>query len=495
MTHLLSLKPHWSSPGEPFRHSWEPLANIDQFHWMTRADVLEQLEQAQREIGIRDVRAVGMFDDKLRVWAQGPDQFHFKNEDRYLRPNYQIIDYVMDRLLKIGVRPMYTMCFMPSKMADGKSIIWDNSHTRPPLDHGAWSEFVKNAVIHARQRYGVEEVRNWYFELWNEPNLMPSFWGGTQEEFFKLWGVAFRAVKSVDPELRLGGPSTARGEWLEEFLDFAQKDGSSPDYIVTHCYNNDSDSQPLVPFDGPASFRVKDSPHYLGGVVRGVEKLLKDRKFAGEVHWNEWGRSWFPYDPQKESALEAAFICKTMSDVSQAATYFGYWCLSDVYDQAGYNAETFRGHYGMLNLQGLRKPSYVAHQLLHRLGHERLGCSGGNELENAIVTPTAEGHSLLVFRYPNGIKDPVQPGTVEITLPGQPKTARLFRINERENNILAHWRELGSPDYLSPGQLSDLSGVNHPTASLGAVAIEQRGEGWVARFELETPAVALLELT
>ncbi|MDX2055789.1 MAG: hypothetical protein SFV15_25525 [Polyangiaceae bacterium] len=495
MSNVLTLQPTWTATASPFRHSWEAFANIDQFHWLTRADVLEQLAQAQREIGVRHVRAVGMFDDKLRVWAQGPDQFHFKKEDRYLRPNYQIIDYVMDRLLKAGVRPMYTTCFMPSKMADGKSIIWDNSHTRPPLDYGAWSNFIRNAVLHAYNRYGAEEVRQWYFELWNEPNLMPTFWGGTKEEFFKLWGVAFRAVKSVDPALRMGGPSTARGEWLEEFFEFAQKDGSPPDYIITHCYNNDSDSQPLVPFDGPASFRVKDSPHYIGGVVRGVHQLLKSKKFEGEVHWNEWGRSWFPHDPQKETPLEASFICKTMAEVSQEATQFGYWCLSDVYDQAGYNAETFRGHYGMLNLQGLRKPSYVAHQLLHRLGDTRLPCTGGNDLENAIVTPTSNGHAVLVYRYPNGIKDPVSAGSVEVRLPKEPKTARVFRITERENNILAHFRELGSPDYLSPRELADLQSVNQLAATLGAVRIEKRDAHWVASFDLETPAVALLEIT
>jgi xylan 1,4-beta-xylosidase len=496
MKSSLRLVPAFSEKPQAFRHSWEELANIDQFHWMTRADVLEQLEMAHDELGVRHVRAAGMFDDKMRVWAYGPDQFHFKQQDRFLRTNYQIIDYVMDRLLKKGVRPMYTTCFMPSRMANGESLLWDRSYSNPPKDHDEWKDFVTQSVRHAYDRYGADEVRQWYFEVWNEPNLNPPFFAGTQEDFFKLWSVAFHAIKAVDPQLRVGGPSTARGDWCGELLDFARKDGSPPDYIITHCYNNDSESEPLVPFDGPASFRVKDSPHFLTGVVRGVKKLMEEKKFTGEVHWNEWGRSWFPHDPQKETPLEAAFVCKSMSQVSQDATYFAYWCLSDVYDQAGYNRETFRGHYGLLNLQGLRKPAYVAHQLLHRLGYERFPCSGGSELEGAIATRSKDGkQQILVYRYPEDVKSPVERGRVEVVLPRAPKLCRVFRITERENNILAYWREMGAPDYLSPGELRDLQGVNHLTPSLGAVTVEEQNGQVVASFDLETPGVALLEVS
>lgn len=124
--------------------------------------------------------------------------------------------------------------------------------------------------------------------MWNEPNLLNNFWGGTKEAFLRLWSVTWRAIKSVDEGLRVGGPSTARTEWLPEFLDYARKDGTPPDYLITHLYNNDSESQPPSPFDGPQEDRINLSPYFLAGIVRGTRKFLDQAGFTGELHWNDW---------------------------------------------------------------------------------------------------------------------------------------------------------------------------------------------------------------
>jgi xylan 1,4-beta-xylosidase len=157
-----------------------------------------------------------------------------------------------------------------------------------------------------------------------------------------------------------------------DLVNFGHKNDCEPDYIITHIYNNDSEVAALSPFDGPQEDKASTSPHFAAGVMRGVRRELDVRDFKGEVHWNEWGRSWLPHDPVRESANEAAFVVKTMSEVSQLADYFAYWCLSDVYDQLGYGRETFHGNYGLLNLQGLRKPAYHAFQLLSLL--EKSAC-------------------------------------------------------------------------------------------------------------------------
>jgi xylan 1,4-beta-xylosidase len=201
------------------------------------------------------------------------------------------------------------------------------------------------------ERFGRDEVLAWRFECWNEPNLRGCFFDGTQEDFFRLWSATWRAVKSVHPDLRFGGPSTARG-------------------------------------------------------------------WAGEVHWNEWGRSWFPHDPKRETALDAAFAAKTMDEVSQEADAFAYWSLSDIYDQVGYQSSEFQAHYGMLSLHGLRKPVWHAHALLHRLGDRRVAVAGAGPLAGAIATPDAQdGGSVLVWRYPAGVDAPVTRGPVEVVLP------------------------------------------------------------------------------
>ncbi len=341
------------------------------------------------------------------------------------------------------------------------------------------------------ERYGESGVKGWLFEAWNEPNL-GCFFDGTQLEFFELWAHTFRALKEANSDFPIGGPSTARGEWLGEFLDWTRKNGCEPDYLITHIYNNDSENAALSPFDGPQGEKQNASPHFAARVMGGARKLADEMSFKGEIHWNEWGRSWLPCDPIRESAQEAAFIVKTMAQASQSADFFGYWCLSDVYDQLGYGREAFHGNYGMISLDGLKKPSYFAHQLLEKLGKSRLPVSGGSELQNAIFTPTQNGFTALIY----AMEESFAPGncgkiTVKIELPRDcVSRLTLTRVSENENNIQRNWEFLGSPAYPSRAQVEELRGQNALRSAANAVSVRDG----VARFEMETPGIVLLEI-
>ena len=486
----ITFHPAWGDATTPFIHTWAPLANIDQFRWLSRADVQQQLALARDELGIRHVRAAAMFSPEMVVWEHDLSDWRLPESERQKRANWQMIDLSIEAILALGLKPIYTTCFTPVGMTDDPTTCWpDKNATGLPRDLDQWKSFVSSGIQHCIDRYGLEEVRSWYFECWNEPNLKGCFFGGTMEEFFHLWSATWHAVKTVDSQLRFGGPSTARGEWMPEFLDWTAKDGTAPDYLITHVYNNDSDSAPSSPFDGPASHKVKDSPHFATGIIRGLRRELDQRGWKGEVHWNEWGRSWFPYDPIKETALEAAFIVKTMAESSQEAAGFGFWCLSDIYNQAGFQSSEFQGNYGMLSLHGLRKPAWFAHQLLQRLGHQRIPCMGGDELMNAIVTSTNNGGRALVYAHPPTSAAPVSVQKIRVHLPADAQDIRLTCLGAEENNIIASWKALGAPAYPTPEQLGLLRSANTLKDAPEKITIEYD----YAIFTMENPGVALLE--
>jgi xylan 1,4-beta-xylosidase len=282
-----------------------------------------------------------------------------------------------------------------------------------------------------------------------------------------------------------------------DLVDFGRKNDCEPDYIITHVYNNDSEWAALSPFDGPQEDKASRSPHFAAGVMRGVRRELDSRGFKGEVHWNEWGRSWLPHDPVRESASEAAFVVKTMSEVSQLADYYAYWCLSDVYDQLGYGRETFHGNYGLLNLQGLRKPAYHAFQLLGRLGEERVPVSGEglDAVTGAIATRSSTGgEAVLVYSFDETYEAGPQTRQVSIGLsaPVTQNSLRLFRINSRDNNVLTRWREMGAPAYLKREELGQLQLNNTLQGAAGDVTLTTENGVAHASFTMETPGVALL---
>ncbi|MFQ3670844.1 MAG: hypothetical protein SNJ84_05240 [Verrucomicrobiia bacterium] len=498
MPKVLEIQPDFSQPAAPLRHSWAGLVNIDQFKWLSWSVVHEALGMAREELGAHTVRAVGMYGFASRVLDKDPRGFR-NPEHRKPRSNFSMLHTYFDGCIERGVTPMFTTCFTPDLLAEGDKTVFDKSgNVTPPRCLETWGAFVEESVRRMARRYGRARMRSWMFEVWNEPNLEGGFWVGGQERWFELWKHSWQAIKRVDPGFRVGGPSTARGEWVGELLDFGAAHDCPPDYLITHCYNNDSASQPLSPFDGPQEDKANKSPNFLAGVVRGVRALCEEKKFTGEIHWNEWGRSWFPCDEERESENEAAFICKSMMEVSGEADYFAYWCLSDIYNQVGYGRETFHGNYGMLNQQNIRKPSYLAHQLLERLGSVRHAAKvdGGSPLLNAAVCGDEDRRQLLVYHFQ--AEDTASPGPLEVVLrlPAempwhQPK---LFRITASENNSPARWRSAGAETHLSPGDARrwrDSSALRE--TALSEICESVRDGVREVRFSLEGRGVALLE--
>lgn len=497
----LHLRPDWSGPRTPFRHTWEGVINVDQFRWMVRRDMQEQLELARDELRAQHVRAVGMFDDELRVFRPSPGSF-MGYESKDPRTNWQNVDYIIDSLLDRGLQPMFTTSFIPSAMTSGPvTVFTTKAHTSPPSDWKQWHAFVAESVAHAIERYGRDIVRQWYFEVWNEPNLDGWFWGGTQADFFQLWETTFNAIKSVDASLRVGGPSTARAEWLEDLLAFGAKRSCAPDYLITHIYNNDSAAQhPLAPFSGAQIDKNSTSPNFAAGCIRGVRELVNRLGYRGELHWNEWGRSFHGVDSRRETPAEAAFITRLLADVSQEADIFAYWCLSDIYDQVGFGREAFFGGYGLLSLQGLRKPAYHAFQLLAQLGTERVAVAraeGADTFLNAIVTPAAPNSRrahVLVYAYDHADNPTRTAVEVAVDLPPNAKPAALYRIDSTENNVVARWHDLGAPAYLSRDQTKDLLAENHLTRSSSSIRVTTTDALPTAHFTMESPGLALLEI-
>lgn len=480
----------------PFRHTWEGLVNVDQFKWLGRHDIREALKMAYEELNARQVRAVGMFGTDSRVICQDPTIFDPEKRSKELRTNFQIIDYYFDNCIEVGVTPMFTAYFTPDAMATGpQKCLHDSCNITAPKDLSAFAELVKETTEHMVMRYGKSRMREWLFEIWNEPNLEGAFWVGGQDIFHQLWKVSYDAIKSVDKDFRIGGPSTARAGWIEDLVKFSRANNCEPDYLITHIYNNDSivPESAFSPFGGPPDERSNKSPHFASGVIKGVKDLVSELNFTGEVHWNEWGRSWFPGDVERETANEAAYIVKTMAEVSQDADLFSYWCLSDVYDQLGYGRETFHKQWGLLNLQRIRKPSWHAHRLLTILGEEQVDCNveGCNACANAIATQKGGKTQFLAYTF--RAEDTTHADMTEIIFKHDSlsqNTPLIYVVDETHNNAPAEWKRKGSPAYLTPEeavQMRDDSQLQQLSAKDYVV------EGDTVRVKLKGPGIVWLE--
>jgi xylan 1,4-beta-xylosidase len=197
--------------------------------------------------------------------------------------------------LSISIKPFVELGFMPSALASGsQTIFWWRGNVTPPKDYDKWAALIKNLTTHFTERYGADEVKTWYFEVWNEPNLSPGFWTGTQEEYFKLYKYSATAIKSVNKAYRVGGPATAGAAWVPEMIEFCQQNALPLDFISTHAYGVE---QGFLDEYGNSGTVLSKNPMAVSGEVLNSRQQITNSAMPNlELHYTEWSSSYTPAD-------------------------------------------------------------------------------------------------------------------------------------------------------------------------------------------------------
>jgi xylan 1,4-beta-xylosidase len=412
------------------------------------AEFAHALSVARDDLGVRAVRAHAIFHDDNKVVhraADGTLQFDFTE-----------IDLLYDQVLGLGIRPVVELSFMPAAMARDpeQTVFGYRGIISPPADWAQWHALVAALAGHLVQRYGIDEVAGWGFEVWNEPNL-EVFWAGTQEEYFRLYDESAAAVKSVDPRLLIGGPSTAAAEWITALVAHTNEVGIPLDFISSHTYGNlPLDTRPAV---APAS---------------GV---------GDRVWWTEWGVGSTHFGPVHDSVAGAPFVLMGYRAVQHRMQALAYWVVSDHFEELGRAKSLFHNGFGLLSIGNLRKPRYWAALLAAQQGDEVLSAElsgdGAEVLVQAWATRDPDGViDLLIW---NGtINSEMMHGdsrldrTVEVRLDALPAAeyrVELNRVDADHSNVVAalppdvrwpdsdQWERLRAADVLHSELLPTLS--------------------------------------
>jgi xylan 1,4-beta-xylosidase len=180
---MLEISDH---SGPPLQMPWKRGIAVGRAYDLLRTDLIEHLRLLQREIGYGYCRFHALFHDDMGVVSRGSDgQLLFR---------WHHIDKIYDSLLELGLRPFVELNPMPAALASGKQKMFHYAmNVTPPASYEEWGQLVESFARHCIERYGLREVRQWYFEVWNEPNLA-GFWSGTQDEYWQLYEASARAL-------------------------------------------------------------------------------------------------------------------------------------------------------------------------------------------------------------------------------------------------------------------------------------------------------------
>jgi xylan 1,4-beta-xylosidase len=484
-----------SRPGKPFDRSFNFSVGADYPGTTARPANLAQLKTAVDELGFRYVRFHAIFHDVFGT---------VRIVDGKTVYDWTKIDQLYDAFLRMGIKPFVELGFTPEAMATSQQTIfyWKGNTSHP--EPRAWHALVDAFARHLVDRYGAQEVRSWFFEVWNEPNL-DGFWEKADKQaYLALYENSARAIKAVDPLLKVGGPSTAGAAWVPDLLDFAAQRGLPVDFVTTHTYGVEGG---FLDEYGHDDNKLSANPDAISADVRRVRQQIEATKFAGiPLYFSEWSTSYNPRDPVHDSYISAAYILGKLKATRDDAQGMSYWTYSDLFEEPGPPTATFQGGFGLMTPEGIRKPAWFAYKYLNQLHGRELPLG-----DQQVLATTANGRAA-VLAWSWDLPDQKLSNRPFYTrlLPAKPAPAldlrftglragqyrlTLRRTGFRSNDAHSRYLEMGSPAKLSPAQLNELQALTRDMPQMDQL-IRVGGDGRYAlriRMQTNDAVLALLE--
>jgi xylan 1,4-beta-xylosidase len=466
-----------AAPKHDFPHYWEKMFGSGRAILSLRESYRHDLRETKRITDLEYIRFHAIFHDEVGVYDEDKD-----GKPQY---NFSYVDQIYDGLLENKVRPFIELSFMPKKITSDPNALhafWYKQNVAPPKDWDKWEQLVEKFTRHLVERYGIEEVAQWYFEVWNEPNL--DFWVGNPKDttYFELYDHAAAAVKRVNARLRVGGPSTAQAAWADKFLAHCKEKNVPVDFVSTHVYGNDTAEDVFGTHEKIARNQM------VCRAVKKVHEQIAASAYPGiPLIWSEYNAAYDNNSAVTDTAYMGPYLANTIRECDGLTTMMSYWTFSDVFEEQGVVKKPFYGGFGLLAADSIPKPSFNDFALLHRLGDTRLEVKS----DTALVTMKKDG-SLVIAVWNLFLPEEMgTPKTVTLKFSGMKtgKTARTTIVDREHGSPLPAYEKMGSPEFPSREQIVELrKAAELPPAEKVAI---KNGE---VTLTLQAHSLALIEI-
>lgn len=455
--------------------------------------------------------------------AWGSTNVYREDKDGNPVYNWSTIDRVYDVITEAGCLPLVEFGFMPKALSAAVgdtrpgapthgSYFYDLASRYPPKDFWRWQDLVYAFVSHCLDRYGAR-VREWRFELWNEPDLQ-DYWHSDLETFCRLYDHTAAAVKAVDPQIKVGGPTVARyADFLDGFLTHCADGpnavtggrGAPLDFISCHLKGT-TWPHPETWVQPSLARMLSNLEDYIAAIKR--HPTLADREVYIDECDIDVGTIMGVHDNPclefRNTEYFASFLCrlsKQLLDVSaQAGINLAAFTSWTFYFEG---KRAFEGNRVLCDVGGLEKPAFQAFRMLGQLGRERLPLTGpqGDRIArqvDGLASRAADGSvAVVLWNFDEDMRTEGA-AAIELSVAGLPfKQAQLshFRVDGGHSNTHTVWRSLGSPDYPSAEQMAILRAHEGLELLAPVKTVDIIGGRYETSLTLPMHGVSLLTLT
>lgn len=449
--------------------------------------------------------------------------------------DFTITDQTFDEYKAAGVRPMVELGFMPKDLASTVPGITEyqlhypkptmgGSVNNPPKDYKMWGDLVRHYVEHLVQRYGRQEVATWYFEIWNEPDIL--YWHGTPADYFKLYDYAAAGVRAALPNAMVGGPASTgpanakATAFLDGFLKHCQSDKSA------------ADGKP-IPLDF-ITFHPKGRPSLIDGHVRmGISDELKAAQTGFSVVAKYPRFKHLPIilsEADPEGCAGCSMKVNPANAYRNGPLYPSYTATAlkafmDLQDEAGVNLiamlswsfefegkDYFEG-FRTLSTNGVDKPILNLFRMAGLMSGERVEASSSGQVPltqivsggvrqspdiDALATKADHEAAVMLWNYHDDDL-PAPDAEVQVAIAGIPPGVKKvllehYRIDETHSNAYTVWKAMGSPQSPTPEQYAQLIAAGQLQLLTSPEWLDVSGGKVTVSTTLPRQAVSLMHL-
>ncbi len=360
-----------------------------------RSEIQEQIRSAKADLDFDYLRLRDIFSDDLFVYHEESDKVPLFN--------WQYIDIILDFLISVKLKPLIEIGFMPRHLASKKQYAGWNFHPNVsyPKSIEKWSMLISGFMYHCINRYGLGEVRSWYFDFWVCPDLPinQGYWNETMDKFFEFYHASYDAIKAVDSQLKIGTPNFSMPggmDCYESFFLYCKNHEILPAYISMHLYGSDLMvvSKEFLSYSNTQD-RLTPLPDksFIATQIQSMQKLMDRSGFGGlKIIVSNWNVSFYPSDLTRDTSFMAPYFAYIQTSTLKHAYGMCLRSLSDVNEDFFPHSTLFHGGTGMVDFYGLKKAVYHAFYFYTKLGKHVLDIS-----DSYIVTQSERGYQIMLF--------------------------------------------------------------------------------------------------
>lgn len=460
-----------------WKKPWDKIINMGNIDSLLNYDVQSQLLMMQKEIGFSYVRIYNIFMKDM----------YYENISGDNKYNFSRIDRGLDFLVEHNLKPYIELSFKPIDVNYTiNSSVGDRYNEIIFHDRESYVEVMEALSSHIANRYGVNEIENWYFELWKDDRLNMLDAKGW---YFDCFEIGYHALKKISSKIKVGGAGFALGYDRYKYSALIQNwkaRNIKPDFISVYSY-----SYLLLQQDGVYFGKRSLDNSFVKNQLELFKDVLKAEDFmADELHITEWNFTISNRNCINDSCAQGAYIMKTCMESIGEVDMMGYWHGSDLHTEYYDSGAVLYGDNGLLTRDGIKKPSFYAFHFLKFLKKEMLG-----KTENALLTTDGHGvytiacHNCKKFNYRYTMKDEkdirvedidgLYEDTDSIHLKFQINNVkngnyvmRIFYVNENNGSIQNIWKDMDYISNLSKGEVEYMKRSANPKVDMRKITVE-----------------------